>query len=202
MSPPPLSNRPLQSIRPPPSPLCRQSHAKIRNVAPVAAVTAATLDPKQIEQITKAAVAAAPSQAGKIVAALIKEFPKDYGLIAISAADGAPSAGQEILSAVANYVPALHPGIQSATAKFSANSGNIPVQTILSQSYNEAVASGVPASTLVAPLTLPVNTATAAQSVAPPTIGPPYTPITQPINNIGPGQITPQQPGGRNYASP
>jgi hypothetical protein len=172
-------------------------------VAPVAAVTAATLDPKRIEQITKAAVAAAPSQAGKIVAALIKKFPKDYGLVAIAAADAAPSAGRDILSAVAGFIPALQTGIQGATAKLPANGGNIPVQAILTQSYNAALASGTAASTLVSPaLTPPMTTGAADPALAPPTIGPPYTPITQPINNIGPGDITPQQPGGRNYASP
>jgi hypothetical protein len=32
-------------------------------------------------------------------------------------------------------------------------------------------------------------------------LGPPFTPVTT-ITNIGPNQTTPQQPGGRNYASP
>jgi len=183
------------------------------DMAPVSAVTAATLQPKLIEQITKAAVAAAPSQAARIVAALIKEFPKDYGVIAIAGDESAPLAGRDILGVVADYVPALQPAIQGATAGFAANDGNVPVQAILSQSYNQALASGavttirIPAT--LAPATLASSSAAPSGVTAPlvrpmlssPVLGPPFTPVTT-ITNIGPGQTMPQQPGGRNYSSP
>ncbi len=111
--------------------------------APVVAVTAATLQPKRIGLIAKAAAAAAPSEASRIVAALIKEFPQQYGAIAIGAAEGAPLAGREILAVVAESVPALQASIQTATAHFSANSVALPVQAILSESYNQALTSGM-----------------------------------------------------------
>ena len=179
------------------------------SVAPVAAVTAATLQHNLLEVITKAAVEAAPSEAAKIVAALIKEFPKDYGVIAIAAADGSPSSGRAILAVVADYVPALQPSINGSTANFAANSGNVPVAAILSQSYNQALASGAVVSTttpasLARPATTPAVTiaGSGVPSLSPPTLGPPYTPITGPVANYGPGQIIVSQPGGRNYSPP
>jgi hypothetical protein len=165
--------------------------------APVAAVTAAILQHKRIDQIAKAAVAAAPSQAAKIVAALIKEFPRDYGVIAIAAAEGAPSAGREILAVVAQHVPALQTYIQGAMAGFAANDGNLPIQAILMQSYNQAVTAGAAVS---APAPT-VSATTGTPSLSPTVINAPFTPPTAPIITIGPGQTMPQVPGGR-YASP
>jgi hypothetical protein len=195
--------------------------------AAVAAVTAAILQHKRLDLITKAAAAAAPSEAAKIVAALIREFPQSYGIIAIAAAEGAPAAGREILAVVADYVPALQSGIQSAITSFAAN-GNVPVQAILSQSYNNALTSGtqvmfqVPSTLLSqndnqvlalnpgaatstkSPITLSQTTPTTTvrPTLSPPTLGPPYQPIPGPVTNIGPGQITVQQPGGTNYSAP
>ena len=174
------------------------------STAPVAAVTAATLQHKQIGLITKAAVVAAPTEAGKIVAALIKEFPKDYSLIAVAAAEGAPLIGREILKAVADNVPALQPAIQGAIAKFAANDSNLPVLAILSQSNVQAAASAAPA-TPQAPATLtPVMITVDTPLLATPTFGLPFTPVTT-INNISPSQTTAQQPypsGSRPYGSP
>jgi hypothetical protein len=171
--------------------------------APVVAVAAATLQPKRIDQITKAAVAAAPSEAAKIVAALIKEFPKDYDVIAIAAADASPSSGRAILAVVADFVPALQPSILGATAKFAANVGNIPVQDILSQSYTQALTSGAAVTTrLPAMPTATTPAATGTPSLSPVIINAPFTPAPGSITTIGPGQITLQEPGGRNYSSP
>lgn len=216
-------------------------------MAPVAAVTAVTLQHKRLEFITKAAAAAAPSEAARIVAGLIKEFPQDYGIIALAAAEGAPLAGREILSVVADYIPALQPAIQNAMAKLAATDGNFPVQAILSLSYDQAKASGmavklqIPSTVLsqddnqsqssgaqglatqlslgdnnpseiVSPAASARALATGAQnpsqtagtppSLSPPTLGPPYQPVPGNVINIGPGQITPQAPGGHNYSAP
>jgi hypothetical protein len=113
------------------------------STAPVVAVNAVALQHKRIGMIAKAAAAAAPSEASKIAAALIKEFPRDYGVIALAVSEGAPKSGREILAVVADYVPALQPYIQATLASFAATDGNIPIQAILSQSYNQALASGV-----------------------------------------------------------
>jgi hypothetical protein len=166
--------------------------------APVAAVTAATLQHKRIDQITKAAVAAAPVEVAKIVAALIKEFPKDYGVIAVAAAEAAPSAGREILAVVGECVPVLRSYIQRATAKFAANDGNVPVQVILIQSYNEAATSGAVSAKTPPTLTATASATDGAASLSPATIDAPYAPPPVPTPNIVPRQTT----GGRNYSSP
>jgi hypothetical protein len=111
--------------------------------APVVAVTASKLQPKRIGQIAKAAAAAAPTQAARIVAALVREFPRNYGMIASAAAAGAPMAGREILAVVAESVPALQASIQTASARYSANELNLPVQAILSQAISTQVTAGL-----------------------------------------------------------
>ncbi len=198
------------------------SHAK-PEMAPVAAVTAALLQHKQLALITKAAAEAAPSQAGKIVAALIREFPSSYVVIAISASEGAPLAGKEILEVVADFVPALQASINSALASFpssttqaqaaladaqlvnasvatTSSSLALPVQTILVRAVNQAPGIG----TLPVAITAP-HSRSAGPPAAPaggPTLGPPFTPIVGPVTTISPSQTVPQVPGGRNYASP
>jgi hypothetical protein len=150
--------------------------------APLAAVTATTLQHKRIDLITKAAAAAAPSEAARIVAALIKEFPQDYGVIAIAAAEGVPSAGREILAVVADYVPALQSSIQASTATFAANDGNVPVQAILSQSYNQARISGAAVSTQTSS-TLAQTSATPA-ATTPGNTGTPLFILSQSYNQL------------------
>ena len=149
-------------------------------MAPVAAVTAAVLQHKQLGLITKAAAGAVPAQAAKIVAALIKEFPSSYAVIAIAASEGAPKAGKEVLAVVADYVPAVQAGINSAVASFSSSQA-LPVQAILNQAVSQ---SGVAVPAEVLPL------------------GPPPTPIPPPVATISPSQTIPQAPGARSNASP
>jgi len=158
-------------------------------VAPVAAVTAATLQPKRLGPIAKAAVAAAPSEAANIVAALIKAFPKDYSLIAVAAAEAAPSAGREILLAVADSVPSLQTFIQGAIAGFSANDANLPVQAILSQAL---------AANPSAPLPTPVISPNAPVLSGPGTgVGAPFQPVGTPTVITA---FTPET--GKRYAAP
>jgi hypothetical protein len=165
--------------------------------APIAAVTAATLQHKRIDQITKAAVAAAPSEVSKIVAAMIKAFPRDYGTIAVAAAEGAPTAGREILAVVADSIPSLQTYIQTAVAGFAANQGNLPIQAILTQSYSQAVSSSGSVVSAPAP-----TAADETPSISPTVISAPFTPPPFTITTIGPGQTTNQVPGGRKYSSP
>ena len=158
-------------------------------MAPVVAVTAVTLQHKQIGLITKAATAAAPSEAAKIVAALLREFPKDYGVIAIAASEGAPSAGREILAVVAEYVPGVQALIQSAA-------GNVAVQAIISQ----ALASGVVATTVPQP-TQPAGPT--APVFSPPTITPGgFQPYTGTVTTYTPSQYVDVPTGGQGYAQP
>ena len=198
------------------------SHAK-PEMAPVAAVTAALLQHKQLALIAKAAAEAAPSQAGKIVAALIKEFPSSYVVIAISASEGAPLAGKEILEVVADFVPALQASINSAVSSFPSSSAQAQVNLADAQRMNASVAASTSSLALpvqailvravsqtpgISTVSMPVS-ALHSQSAGPPaqpaggpTLGPPFTPIVGPVTTISPGQTVPQTPGGRNYASP
>lgn len=150
-------------------------------VAPAAAVAAATLQHSQLAMIAKSAVAAAPAQASKIVAALIKEFPKDYGLIAMVAGDAAPSAGQEILAVVAQYVPSLQTAIQAAVA-----SGNYSPSSVLPTL--SPTAQVVPVSTGESP------------SLSGPSFGTPSTPVPATIKVFAPSSLIAQPPG--NYGQP
>jgi hypothetical protein len=159
-------------------------------MAPAAAVAAATLQHKHIGLITKAAVAAAPSETGKIVAALLKEFPKDYQSIAIAAAENAPTSGREILVLVGDYVPALQGSIQAAIVGIAPDSANVPVQGILSQSSVAAAPSP----------TTPANPP--VPSLSPPTLGPPFTPPPSVVVTVTPAQTTPEAPGSRKYSAP
>jgi len=200
--------------------------------APAVAVTAATLQPKRIALIAKAAATAAPSQAAKIVAALIKEFPRHYAVIATAAAAGAPSAGREILAAVADSIPGLKASIQVATASYSDLGGNVPVQTILTQSYDQALISGaVDTKQVPAPLAQSTGALAAQSDVelagvakgsmtptptlltisplvpsfsapTPPSLSPPFTGTNPPPETITPLETTNETPGTRTYSSP
>jgi len=169
------------------------------STAPVVAVTAATLQHKRIDQITRAAVSAAPSEVTRIVAAMIKTFPRDYGIIAVAAAEGAPSAGREILAVVAERIPALQTYIQNAVAGFADNQANLPIQAILTQSYNQAVSSSAGGSVVSAPAP---TASDSTPSISPTIINAPFTPPSGTITTIGPGQTTNQVAGGRKYSSP
>jgi hypothetical protein len=161
-------------------------------VAPAISVAAATLQHKQLDLIAKAAVAAAPAQAAKIVAALIKEFPKDYSVIAISAAEADPSAGREILAVVAEYVPSLQASIQIAIAGIDP-SGVVSVSAVLSAS---PVADATPAPQSIS--------GPAAPSLSLPTIGAPYANVPVTVVTVTPTQTKGEAPGSRpvTYPSP
>lgn len=137
--------------------------------APAVAVTASRLQPDRMALIANAAAVAAPSQAGRMTAALIQEFPHAYGIIAVAAAQGAPLAGREVLAAVGDSIPALRAPIQALSDSF-ASDAILPVATILAASYDEALGSGDQPN-LAAPLSdSPV--------LGPPFLGSTTTPIT------------------------
>lgn len=189
--------------------------------APAVAVSATVLQPRRVGLIAKAAVAAAPAQAAKVVAALIKQFPQNYGIIAAAAAEGAPLSGREILAAVGESIPALKAPIQDLSSHFAANT-SLPVQTVLSQSYDQAINAGATVALLTsidsaagassvakpvayapaaptAPLSLPT---VSGPSVSGPILGPPFTGSNPSPTTYSPSQTTVEQSGGRNYASP
>jgi hypothetical protein len=182
--------------------------------APAVAVTAVTLQHKRIGMIAKAAATAAPSEAAKIVAALIKEFPRDYGVIALAVSEGAPKARREILAVVADNVPALQPYIQATLANFSATDGSIPIQAILSQSYNQALASGVVMSAALSPgatkgsmyATTPFNSSGPTFSppvLSGPVLGPPFTGSSNTVTTTyTTNSVTNEGSGPRVYSSP
>ena len=168
-------------------------------MAVTAALAAVTQEPKQIGEITKAAVAAAPTQAGNIVAAICEKFPTKYNLVAIAAYEAAPAAGKEILAAVASSVPAMKPliarsafsSVPSVIAdtqnmlKVAVSAGNITTEQYLS---TKTVAAATPA---YSPVALP-----------PPTVGAPFTsPVGTPAekSRSDTGVVNPG--GGRDYSN-
>ena len=197
-------------------------------MASVAAANAVSLQPKQTELITRAAVRAAPDHAGEIVSAILNKLPAQYAVVAATAAEVAPASGQDILNAVMAAVPSLKPYIQKASASATAVSGNLPVLTILNQSAIMArrdqtdalpVAFAAPVTPAVASVAVATPTATVAASSASAAsatpaastpryiqpavvIGPPPVPLTTAPVEIDPSQTTPQTSGGRNYSSP
>jgi hypothetical protein len=127
-------------------------------MAPKAAVTAAVLQRHQMSAIAKAAAAGAPSQAGKIVTAMIKEFPGKVIVLADAVSAGAPSASKDILASVSVAIPALQPSIQKVMANFGSSAGNVTVMAVLTQSYSMSVFADPTFSG--APDTTPVNSTT------------------------------------------
>lgn len=180
--------------------------------AAVVANAAANLLPKRIGVIAKVTAAAAPSQAGAIVAALMKQFPNEYGIIAGGAAKGAPASGREILAVIAKKIPALKSSIESQVAQ-TPSTEIVPVQLILTESYNQAANSGVTvalsADGLSRGLQTPVVTtpnssvpAVSGPQGGGPVLGPPFTGSTTTPTTYSPGNTTTEQSGGRGYASP
>ncbi len=149
----------------------------VPEMAPVAARTAAAEQPKQASAIAKAAAAAAPSQAGKIVAAVCRAVPKEYRSIAIAASEAVPDAGREILNAVASALPDLKLSIEKTLANYG---GNVP---FVGNALDQA-------------------TKLSQNESRPPTIGPPYIPLSGTPANIDPSTSGEVPPGGRNYARP
>jgi len=187
--------------------VARASH----DSASAAAVAAASVQPSQVAAIVKATTAAAPDQASKVVAALIRAYPSQYGAIAVAASEASPQQARQILSAVADSVPVLQGSISSSEAAYAANNQMLPVRAILVQSYNSALTSGAvttPASSTVASTVSPAATGfqptQTGTVIAPPTVGPPFALFPGSVTDFGPGNTTPQVPGGggRPYASP
>lgn len=184
-----------------------------------AALAASTLQPNRIGLITKAAAAAAPAQTARIVAALIKQFPKEYGVISSAAVAGAPLASREVLTVVGANIPALRPSIQASLAR-SSDLSVLPVQSILTESYNQAIAAGAVISLQVGAAQVGASVGASPQPVAyvpassaslptiagpsdsGPVLGPPFTGSTSSPTTYTSSDTTTESSGGRGYASP
>jgi hypothetical protein len=154
----------------------------VSEMAPVAAGTAAEVQPSQVVAIAKAAANAAPSKAAKIVVAVCRAAPKSRRAVAVAVCEAVPGSNQAILTAMAAAFPELAAGISQALAKSSSEFA--PVGSILDQA---------------------VTVASAPTGVRGPSIGAPYSGgngAPSDINGTTPGNSTPVPPGGANYASP
>lgn len=157
--------------------------------AAVAAVTAAKLQPQQLGAITKAAVSAAPKQLKEIVAALCKEFPHKVHLIANAAAGAVHGKDKEILSGVAEGLPALKSSLERAVADAEAKGSTVSVPSIIA---HDPPAPVIPPSGGNVVVTRPA-----------PIIGPPFTPGGGTPGETGSTNSQPIGPGqGRNYSAP
>ena len=152
--------------------------------APAVVVTASRLRPDRMALIVNTASAAAPSQAGRITAAMIKEFPPAYDVIAVAAAQGAPSAGREVLAAVGAGIPALRAPIQAMSARFPPEAV-VPVAAILAESADQAVRAGNEANVSKPLSDSPVLGPAFSGSVADPTFYTPAQTATVSVNSSG-----------------
>jgi len=165
-------------------------------MAPVAAATAAKLQPKQAGPIAKAAAAAAPAHAAAIVFAICKELPGEYVIVAIGASEGAPAATREILEAVSRAVPVLKPFVEEASKAPLTQDGYVSAMVGIMQ-HVETLA--------VAASVNPVATVAGSPRVAPPPPGGggPFTPGTQGNGDPQRKHVQIVQPGiGRVYSGP
>ena len=97
----------------------------VSEMAPVAAGTAAGLQPGQALAIAKAAAAAAPSKAAQIVVAVSRAVPKSYLDVAVAVSDLVPGSGQAILAALASAFPELKAGIDNALANNTGQTSSV-----------------------------------------------------------------------------
>ena len=167
------------------SPVVFSISKAVPEMAPIAAGTAAELQPQQAVAIAKAAASAAPSQAAKIVVAVSRAVPDSYREVAGAVCDAVPGSAQAVLTALSLAFPESKAGINMALAN---DSGQIlPVGAILDQAGFLAGASSFDP--------------TGARG---PAAGPPFVPLG---SGITPYQANndpqvPVPPGGRTYASP
>ena len=97
----------------------------VSEMAPVAAGTAAELQPRQALAIAKAAAAAAPSKAAQIVVAVSRAVPKSYLDVAVAVSDLVPGSGRAILAALSSAFPELKAGINNALANYTGQSPSV-----------------------------------------------------------------------------
>lgn len=180
------------------------------DVAASSAVTAASLQPKQLSPITRAAVGAAPAQAETIVGALTKAHPSSFALIGIAAIDAAPKSAEAVLNGVASANPTL----KSLIVRFDTKGAKTPAAVIAVLKRAEMLlgklsnASKTTPETILAGELTPSMTAqltglTATVLAAPPVVGPPYTPISGTPGEINTSQTYQGPPdAGRDYSAP
>jgi len=187
-------------------------------MAPQAAGLAAAAQPKLAAAIARSAAASAPSMAGKIVEAVCKAVPHDYRAVASAVAEMAPGSGKEILDGVANGVPQLAPAISSTVIGYNGTIASVPAaldqaaHLSAAQPAFAATPQVVQGNTVSRSPTLAQNTPSpapqapasgpAAPRPRPPSVGPPYIPLSGTPTNATPGTGGEVPPGGRNYAEP
>lgn len=166
--------------------------------AAVAAARAATLRPKDAAWIARAAAGAAPAQAGKIVFALCKALPGQYAVIATAVAQVVPDAAKEILQQVVAAVPALKPFVDRVSADSKdASMGQIMAQTESLVQAAAKAAKTTPEKVVGGETVAPVP----ANALPPPSVGPPFTPITGTPTETGRTNTVEIPPGGaRDYS--
>jgi len=98
----------------------------LRDVAPLAAGTAATEQPKQASAIAKAAAAAAPSKAGKIVVAVCRAVPGEYRGVVATVFETVPGSGDDIVKAVTAALPELEASVEQILAAYGRKVASTP----------------------------------------------------------------------------
>jgi len=135
----------------------------VSEMAPVAAGTAAALQPNQAVSFAKAAAAAAPPKAAQIVVAVSRAVPKSYREVAVAVSDLVPGSGRAILAALSSAFPELKAGIDTALANDSGQSPSVGLA--LSQAgVVTLVSSGAARGPAAEPPFVPLGTGTPYQA--------------------------------------
>ena len=148
----------------------------------VAAVDPSTKE-REINQIIRAVVASTPQSTSNIVYALVRAFPVKYQQVALVAVKTAPDQAAAILQSLAAARPDLSQQLQPTQPDARPVTAS-DVVAILRQ-----VKSG------------PIQ-ASGENLQGPPTIQPPYIPLTSTPSQSPIGDATIVPPGGRDYAQP
>lgn len=164
----------------------------VPEMASVAAETAALEQPKQAGTIAKAASAAAPAKAGRVVSAVCGVVPRQYRSVAVAAAEGAPTAGKDILRSVGAVRPELKPYIEREVAGYGLTVP--PVGTTLDLAAMAQAKNAYTTEAGAVAATDPAPASPGGLPAIPPVVTPGHS---APQSNDPGGPI-----GGRNYARP
>ncbi|HMJ89090.1 MAG TPA: hypothetical protein VK530_04705 [Candidatus Acidoferrum sp.] len=179
------------------------------DVAADSAVTATSLQPKQLLPITKAAIGGAPGEAEAIVSALTKARPAAFATIGIAAVEVAPGSAEAIL----NGITEANPTLKSLISRFDTKRAKSPAavvsvlkrtETLLVKLSNTSknTPEAILASELSPAMTAQLPGLTSTVLAAPPIVGPPYAPGSPTPGEINTSQNNIAPPGGRDYSAP
>jgi hypothetical protein len=161
--------------------------------APVAAATAAEVQPRFAWAFARTAALAAPDQASAVVYAVATAVPKEAQAVATAVAQAVPESSASVLAALGRATPSLQPFLDEAI--LLADGRNIAASTIIDQANKLMAAAPTPVTDTEAEISAPT---------LPPRVGPPFVnPPGNPPVHVTPGPPFEVPPGWqRKYSKP